>query len=261
MFDMTNVDEETYNKLSSRRDAIRKAGKLGAQLAVASMPVVFSAMPKIAKAQGTSIVDTLNFALTLEYLEAEFYADGLASSIDFGAIRPVIQQISKHENAHVQFLTTTINSLNGTPASKPEFDFTAGGTFDTVMTDMATFLAVAQAFEDTGVRAYKGQAPNLMSSDAVLNAGLRIHSVEARHAAEIRRIRGQKGWITGPSAAANGIPIGAVDAVYMREDNTTHLSITRDAYTDVASGAVGEAFDEFLTMDEVLDIAGLFIVS
>jgi rubrerythrin len=53
-------------------------------------------------------------------------------------------------------------------------------------------LALAQAFEDTGVRAYKGQAANLMSKPDLLTAALQIHSVEARHASEVRRLRGQK---------------------------------------------------------------------
>ena len=78
---------------------------------------------------------------------------------------------------------------------------TAGGTFDT-FGDYPTFQLLAQGFEDFGVRAYKGQAPNLMASDAVLTAALRIHSVEARHASEIRRLRGQKGWIPGNDPAA-----------------------------------------------------------
>ncbi|MGI9113912.1 MAG: ferritin-like domain-containing protein, partial [Chthoniobacterales bacterium] len=57
-----------------------------------------------------------------------------------------------------------------------------------------TFLELAQTFEDTGVAAYKGQATNLITSSKLLTAALRIHSVEARHAAEIRRLRGEKPW-------------------------------------------------------------------
>jgi|GEM_PF-4100513 len=56
------------------------------------------------------------------------------------------------------------------------------------------FLELSQTFEDTGVKAYKGQAGNLITSPTLLTAALRIHSVEARHAAEIRRLRGEKAW-------------------------------------------------------------------
>ena len=52
-------------------------------------------------------------------------------------------------------------------------------------------------FEDTGVKAYKGQAGNLITSSKLFTAALRIHSVEARHAAEIRRLRGVKEWDGG----------------------------------------------------------------
>src|SRR5690606_12593609 len=109
-------------------------------------------------------------------------------------------QIRKHEVAHVEFLRQQIGTLGGTPAdlSATSFDFTGGngsgtGPFATATTNKAVLLAAAQAFEDTGVRAYKGQAGNLISNRAVLTAALRIHSVEARHAARIRRLRAAAG--------------------------------------------------------------------
>jgi hypothetical protein len=75
--------------------------------------------------------------------------------------------------------------------SKPTFDFTVGGAFDP-FNNYTQFLALSQAFEDTGVRAYKGQATNLISTPDLLTAALQIHSVEARHASEVRRLRGLK---------------------------------------------------------------------
>ena len=79
-------------------------------------------------------------------------------------------------------------AAGGTPVAEPTFDFSGGkgsgnGPFANAFNDYSLFLAVAQTLEDTGVRAYKGQAGNLISSDDVLTAALRIHSVEARHAA------------------------------------------------------------------------------
>jgi hypothetical protein len=84
-----------------------------------------------------------------------------------------------------------------------------------VFTNYETFKAVAQAFEDTGVRAYKGQAPALMPYKDVLTAALTIHSVEARHASQVRRLRGNfteqepfyQGWInlaTRPTSRPGG---------------------------------------------------------
>jgi rubrerythrin len=124
------------------------------------------------------------------------------------ALRPIMAEIAKHETAHVALLQQTITQLGGTPVAKPTFDFTGGsgqtgangrygGPFADVFTNTQTFLALAQAFEDTGVRAYKGGAAALVSNIPVLEAALQIHSIEARHAAMVRRLRGEKGWVSG----------------------------------------------------------------
>lgn len=249
------LDEEIVQRLEQRRGAMKKMGVLGAGLVLGSIPATFALLSKSAFAQGggpQQVLETLNFALTLEYLEAEFYTRGVASAgLIPSTVSAVFQQIRKHEAAHVTFLTNTINTLGGQPVAKPTFDFTAGGTFPDPFQaqNYQVFLALAQAFEDTGVRAYKGQAANLMSNDAVLTAALQIHSVEARHAAMVRRIRGQEGWITGTQADA-GIPAAAASLVYAGEGNTAHLTL---------SSSETAAFDEPLTKEQVLVIASLFI--
>ncbi len=226
------------------------------------VPLVLAASARTAGAQGVApILDSLNFALTLEYLEDEFYRTGLTrlggafSSAESNAV----QQISMHETAHVKFLRTIISDFfSSTPVAKPAFDFTAKGAFSDVFTNKATFLAVAQAFEDTGVRAYKGQAGNVASNKAVLQAALQIHSVEARHASQIRRLRGQKGWITN---ADRGTLPAATQPVYAGEDNTTHGGVNAASLGANAGGtaAVTEAFDEPLTKDQVLAIVMPFL--
>ena len=192
------------------------------------------------------VVDVLNFALTLEFLEDEFYQRGLDTA---GLIpardRTVFEQISKHEKAHVALLKST---LGGQAVLKPNFDFSAKGTFNT-FGNYATFQALAQGFEDTGVRAYKGQAPTLQQSPEYLTVALQIHSVEARHASEVRRLRGQKGWIT---FANTDVP--ALAATYAGCDNTVQGGVSLPS-----TAAVTEAFDEPLTKEAVLAIAGQFI--
>ena len=235
----------------SRRAAVEKSGKLAGALAIASMPVAFGLVAKRAFAQGTAlpaeIISVLNFALTLEYLEDEFYRTGLETG---GLVpplaRPIFEPISAHETAHVALLSGAITSGGGTPVPKPTFDFTAGGVFDP-FGDYQQFAALSQAFEDTGVRAYKGQAGALMSNDAILTTALRIHSVEARHASAVRRLRGEKGWITGNQ---NTLPPEAA-AVYAGEE----------AGAGVTTAASAEAFDEPLTRADVEAIASLFIVA
>jgi rubrerythrin len=144
------------------------------------------------------IVEVLNFALTLEYLE--FYRTALGSDNLIPAeTKATFETIGKHEAAHVELLK---GALGSRAAKKPSFDFTAKGAFGDVFSNYKTFLALSQAFEDTGVRAYKGQAGNLKASDEILTTALQIHSVEARHAAEVRLIRGQPAWIVSNSRGA-----------------------------------------------------------
>jgi hypothetical protein len=128
-------------------------------------------------------------------------------------------------------------------------------------------LAVSQAFEDTGVRAYKGQAGNLISNNEVLTAALQIHSVEARHASHIRQMRKANGalvpagvnvkpWITGNQS---GIGSPAVQAIYNGEDVTTQAGVNI-ATGGISAAAASEAFDEPLTKAEVLAIVDPFIL-
>lgn len=244
------LDPELVERVS-RRGAVEQSGKMAGALAIASMPVAFGLLAKSAFAQGTAlpanIITVLNFALTLEYLEDDFYRMGLESGVIPGDDLAVFQQISAHEAAHVALLTSTISSGGGTPVLKPTFDFTAAGTFPDPFSDYPTFQALSQGFEDTGVRAYKGQAGALMSNDAILTVALQIHSVEARHASAVRRLRGEKGWITGNQ---NTLP-PQVAAVYAGEE----------AGAGVTTLPSSEAFDEPLTMDQVNAIASLFIVA
>lgn len=250
----------------SRRAALGRglstSSALMATLPLAAIPAALAALARTAQAQAApSLVDVLNYALTLEYLEDEFYRTGLASPVATTFTEPErmsVEQISEHETAHVAFLRAVIVNLQGTPVAKPTFDFTARGAFRDVFSSKATFLALAQAFEDTGVRAYKGQAGNVMSNDTVLTAALQIHSVEARHASQIRRLRGEKGWVTGNSRGS--LP-PQTQAIYDGEANTVQAGSDAAPLGGNAGGttAVTEAFDEPLGMEEVLNIIQPFL--
>ena len=121
----------------------------------------------------------LNFALTLEFLEAEFYTRAERSGALRGETAEFARIVGAHERSHVAFLR---NVLGNAAVKKPRFNFR--GTTQ----NQALFQATAQKLEDTGVCAYAGQAPRI-DSDAILIAAAKIHSVEARHASWIRHIR------------------------------------------------------------------------
>ena len=105
--------------------------------------------------------------------------------------RTVFRTIGQHENAHVKLLKGVLGSA---AVAAPGVDFTAGGKYADVFENFDTFLTLSQTFEDLGVAAYKGQAGNLIGSKDVLTVALQIHSVEARHASEVRRIGLKFGW-------------------------------------------------------------------
>ena len=243
---------DVLQRKTTRRDAVRGGGIFGAGVALAAMPVLLAGLTRRAFAQSAlpnSIINVLNFALVLEYLESDFYVAGLAApGLIPSSDRAVFEQVSKHETAHVAFLEGVLGDKK---AIRPTFDPTGRGAFPDVLTNYQTFLAVSQGLEDTGVRAYKGQAGAVASNDDILTAALRIHSVEARHASEIRRLRGQKGWITG-----NQTDVAALAPTYAGEQNTTHLGIDTADFQGV--DAATEAFDEPLDLESVLAIAGTF---
>ncbi|MCC6286719.1 MAG: ferritin-like domain-containing protein [Chitinophagaceae bacterium] len=271
--EIEKVDPEVYERLDSRRKAIRQFAGIGRRLALTAVPLAFGAMFKSAYGQTTtSIVDVLQYALTLEYLESEFYKKAVDATglVPDGAAKGAITTIRDHEVAHVNFLTTAINAMGSTPVAKPAFDFSGAkgagnGPFKDAFSNYGLFLAVAQTFEDTGVRAYKGQAGNLISNNDVLTAALNIHSVEARHAAHIRSMRRAntsdntiKPWITGKDTGGIG---DAVQASYNGEEltNQAGIEIVNINGKSISQAAATESFDEPLTMEQVLMIVDPFL--
>ncbi len=236
-----------------------------ALLALGSIPIALGALARDVYGQTPSdVLDVLQFALLLEHLEAEFYSRAVAAT---GLIptedRTIFSTIAAHETTHVQALQALITAKGASPIAKPAFDFTAKGAlpgFAFAAGQYETFKALAMAFEDTGVRAYKGQAARLISDKAALSAALSIHSVEARHAAEVRRLRGKKGWITGNSR--EDLP-AFTQGIYDGEDTASQggvmLSTLPGYDSNGGAAAATEAFDEPLTKSQVTAIVTPFL--
>jgi rubrerythrin len=205
------------NNESDRRRFMQHLGVAG--LGVVALGMAGSSQS--AMAQGTiTDTDILNFALNLEYLEAEFYVRaafgrGLNASDTTGtgtkgtvtggrrvtfatnAFRQYAEEIASDEENHVKFLRSALGSAAvAEPTIDIQTSFTTAAraagvigqnqTFDPYA-DESSFLIAAYIFEDVGVTAYKGAAP-LISSKDVLSAAAGLLAVEAYHASEIRTI-------------------------------------------------------------------------
>lgn len=273
--EIEKVDAEVYERFNPRRAVMKQFFNVSKKITLASLPLALGSMFNKAYGQTalpSDVKAVLQFALTLEHFEAAYYTQSLQTSggADFPGTaqgtsdKTAIGIIRGHEASHVSFLKGVIGS--DAVAPKPSYDWTASGAFPNpfAVGNYGIFLAVAQALEDTGVRAYKGQAPALLGKGGYLTAALNIHSVEARHAAKIRFMRAQNGvtikpWITGGNDS--GVPNAA--AVYAGEDNVTQATITITGIngTQVSTAAATESFDEPLTTQQVLDIVKLFGVS
>lgn len=249
------INPELLGRLTSRREALGRLFKLGGMGVTAPIILATLAQDAYGKSLPGEVLEVLRFALLLEHLEDEFYDKAMdAPNLIPPEYRRVFEQIKEHEDAHVKLLAVA----TATPLKFVKFDYTAGGQFPDVFSNFRTFLAVSQAFEDTGVKAYKGQATRLMGPKSLfLSIALRIHSVEARHAAVVRRIRGAKGWITGSSR--EGLP-RVTQAIYSADGATSQLGIKLTGVAGTSGTAAGEAFDEALSKPEVLAIVRPFIV-
>ena len=149
-------------------------------------------------------LEILNYALTLEYLEADFYAQVIDSGLAKGDIAELAKAIGQTEQDHVDALTKTIMSLGGKPATKPKTKFEP-----VLDKGLDAVLQTAATVENLGAAAYLGQAPQIKNKE-ILAAALSIHSVEARHAAGLNMLVGR--GFTGKSALEGSIPDGAFGA-------------------------------------------------
>ncbi|MDQ3102876.1 MAG: ferritin-like domain-containing protein [Actinomycetota bacterium] len=194
--------EEATQTLESeggtRLDFFKKAGITGGAL-IGGGAVLGALVPGTALGRGpkgappssfgVGDVGILNFALTLEYLERDFYIEATRNNrrksfLNKGVETNFLKAVTADEKAHVKFLKAALGSA---AIAKPKFDF--GKT----TRDRALFLETAYQLEDTGVGAYYGQAENI-ADPATLKAALSIALIEGRHAGVIGEItRGSNG--------------------------------------------------------------------
>lgn len=180
---------ENQNRFLSRRGFLGLAGATAVVMGMTRSGVSFASDVNIAlgKAltENMADVDIVNYALTLELLEAELYRVLNRTGFLSGKEAMYVQEFGAAEAAHVEALIPVVRQLGGTPATAPA----AGYNFPQVR-NRAELLSTLATVEEVGVGAYQGQANRLQSKDLLAAAG-GIMQVEARHAAVIRTLAGQ----------------------------------------------------------------------
>jgi rubrerythrin len=151
--------------------------------------------------QGGQDLVIVNYALTLEYIESDFYDKVVASGMFSGKNAELLKLIQNDEHQHVAALEALARKLNGKVAERPQTHFPLGGGPQSV-------LRLAATLENTGAAAYLGQVDSIENKE-VLAAALSIHSIEARHAAKLNRLVGRQ--FTPDGAFASPLEMGEVN--------------------------------------------------
>jgi hypothetical protein len=159
----------------------------------AAAPTTTTAAASVPASFGAGDIGILNYALTLEYLEKQFYAAVIAKKLFTGAVGSLVAEFGQQESEHVAALHATVLKLGGTPAAEPTGKFP--------ITTAAAVAKLAYTVENLGAAAYLGQAAHI-SNPTVLAAALSIHTVEARHAATLATLV-PGGHVTPTGAFAN----------------------------------------------------------
>ena len=133
-------------------------------------------------------IKILNYALTLEYLEDDFYVKVIESGLFKGAQQDLLKRFGAQEHEHVGALTAAVKKFGGTPATKPQTKFP--------LESASSVVKLAATVENLGAAAYLGQA-GLIKNKEALAAALAIHTVEARHAAVLNTLLGKSGTPNG----------------------------------------------------------------
>jgi len=177
--ELDNIEFEAINRSSFLMKGVLAAGATYG--AFAAGPILRKAF-----AQGGSEgdIEILNFALTLEYLEAAFYDQAQKEAKLSSEVADLAKLVGGHEQEHVDGLTQAIEDLGGKPVAAPGVDF--GDAFSSE----EAFLALGVTFEDTGVSAYNGAGPMIQSKELLAVAG-QIVQIEGRHAAAVRFAAGE----------------------------------------------------------------------
>lgn len=225
----------TNHTAFSRRNFMIGSGALAGTVGLAGCGSVLGVDPSMGPPP--SITDVLNFALNLEYLEANFYlfittGQGLPASLQGtnpGAVPPIpavqftdpnvaalAKQLAADELAHVTFLRAGLAAAGITPIDQPALNLTALGA----VTNDATFLALARQIEGVGVSAYEGGVPFVAGNFDALDYAALIHDTEGQHHGVLRQFCIAKGISSPPVDSFDSAPVLSTTGIF----NTDYLT-------------------------------------
>ncbi|MBL7682420.1 MAG: ferritin-like domain-containing protein [Flavipsychrobacter sp.] len=258
--EVSKASPEVFENKADRRDILKN---FGLKIAAVATPFAVSSLwANKAQAKTTDVLaEAIVYVLKLGYMQADFYRQalmvpGLIPASDVSAF----EKIKKDKDAHVAYWIFYLNATNNAVPKKNLFDFSVKGAISKVFTDYNTFLSLAHAIEDAGVRMYLDSTKNLLTNKAFRIDAINIATTNARHAAHVRMLRRNLGvnmmpWVTGTEA--NSI-IGEIRKAYQIEDNTKQLNQTTVGINgfDISASAATEAFDE-----PMLEVDGLQFIN
>ena len=249
---------------------LNRRGFLGAMMSAAALATAASATRSYAQSTSPSITDVLNFALNLEYLEANFYlyvstGSGLTSAQNNGGFPvegapgklnldantlAVAQALAQDEVNHIAGLQSAITSLGGTPIAQPLINLSANGA----ITTQAQFLVAARQFTALGGSAYVGSAQLLVSNPSVLTTAGQILGAEGQHAGALAYLCVTQG-VLSPMIDAQDVP--PTSSQYFTVDATNALSPARNT-SQVLGVAFGVSTPATTTPPTGITMGGFF---
>ena len=272
--------------VGSRRHLLHRLGWAGARAAAAALPLV--TLPAQAAPTDTPL-DAATLLLKLEDLLSALYAQALAAPVltnpAQAAVRPDFERLYRQQQGHAQFLRGALRAAGLTPPPAPPFDFSGRRNkpanpelFPGVMTDYGAFLQLAQQLEDASAAIYLNQASSFTTDKQLLDAVLRMQTVEARHASHVRTLRratgvAVKSWPStadpapSPAVLVPGPGGGATVSPYTFEANETQVVSGTNVvpFATVLTGAnavqfraFAEAFDEPLPTVQATALLNIF---
>ncbi len=264
-----NLISDVLGEAPNRRSLLRTIGVAGAALGTAAV----TTRKLEAQQSGPTVVDVLQFALNLEYLESEFYTTAtMGTTIDqvgigitgAGETGPtygwnrvnfannlvfsgqIAMQIGEDERAHVTLLRTALQAAGVTPIAKPTINL---GALGIGFANLAQFLTLARIFEDIGVTAYGGAAAlPFVGNSPYIGTAARILATEAEHAGNIR-LQLARLNVASPTLDSVDIPPPPSGSDFISADNVSGLTAVRTpgqvlylAYGNAANATSGGFF-------------------